>query len=292
MREVTIAVIPAAGFGTRFLPATKAVPKEMLPIVNRPAIQVIAEEAQASGITDFVLITGRNKGEIVDHFDRMPELESVLASKGKEELLKKTTEPVQLMNVSSVRQHVAKGLGHAVLRSKSLVGDRPFAVMLPDDLVQSDDPYLKLLLDAFNRTGKAVLGLMEVSEAEVSSYGIVDATQREDGSYDIRAMVEKPDPKDAPSRLAIVGRYVLPPRVFELLEKTTPGAGGEIQLTDALQQLAAEEGMIGIPLNGLRHDTGNVVGYIAANVAYGLCQEGVGPALRKRLKKLLQEDDD
>jgi UTP--glucose-1-phosphate uridylyltransferase len=289
MSQVTIAVIPAAGFGTRFLPATKAIPKEMMPIVNRPAIQVIAEEAQASGITDFLLITGRNKGEIVDHFDRMPELEAVLSSKGKQALLDKTTEPVQLMNVSSVRQHVAKGLGHAVLRSRSLVGDRPFAVMLPDDLVQSDQPYLKLLLDAFHETGKGVLGLMEVPESEVSSYGIVEASVRPDGSYNISGMVEKPQPEDAPSRLAIVGRYVLPPRIFDMLEQTQEGQGGEIQLTDALQKLAAEEGMIGIPLNGVRHDTGNVVGYITANVAYGLAQEGIGDALRARLHHLLDE---
>lgn len=286
-QELNVAVVPAAGFGTRFLPATKAIPKEMFPIVNRPAIQVIAEEAHASGIENLLLIMGRNKGEIVDHFDHAPELEAVLERDQKEKLLEAVRAPVKLMEVSTVRQHHALGLGHAVLCAKNLVGDRPFAVMLPDDLVKSERPFLKSLLDAHRATGKAVVGLMEVEANAVASYGIVTANKRADGNYDISDMVEKPSVEDAPSRLAIVGRYVLPGRIFALLEDTKPGAGGEIQLTDALRHLATTEGIIGVPIHGERHDTGTVVGYIAANVAYGLDDPEHGPALRATLSDLL-----
>ena len=282
-QELNVAVVPAAGFGTRFLPATKAIPKEMFPVVTRPAIQVIAEEAQASGIENFVLIMGRNKGEIVDHFDYAPELEAVLERDNKKKFLDAVREPVGLMEVSTVRQHQAMGLGHAVLCSKGLVGDRPFAVMLPDDLVKSDEPYLKSLIDAYNETGKAVVGLMDVPAEAVSSYGIVSAVERADGNFDISDMVEKPAVEDAPSSLAIVGRYVLPARIFDILEATGEGTGGEIQLTDALQHLAKTEGMIGVPIKGERHDTGTVVGYITANIAYGLDDPEHGEALRQAL---------
>ncbi|MBR57444.1 MAG: UTP--glucose-1-phosphate uridylyltransferase [Myxococcales bacterium] len=291
MCTVRLAVIPAAGLGTRFLPATKSIPKEMFPIVKRPAIQVIAEEAQGSGITDFVMVTGRTKGAILDHFDRAPELEAVLERDGKVDVLSAVIEPTHLMNMTSTRQHQALGLGHAVLAARPIVGDRPFAVMLPDDLVQGEQPYLRALIDAHEATGKGVVGIMEVRPDEVSSYGIVQATERADGNYDISDMVEKPDPADAPSRLAIVGRYVLPSRVFELLEQTTPGKGGEIQLTDALCALAKEEGMIGVPLSGVRHDTGNVEGYITANVAYALNDPSVGPGLKQRLQQMLGDED-
>ena len=291
MRTVRLAVIPAAGLGTRFLPATKSIPKEMFPIVKRPAIQVIAEEAHKSGITDFVMVTGRIKGAILDHFDRAPELEAVLERDGKVDVLSAVIEPTNLMNMVSTRQHQALGLGHAVLVARPIVGDRPFAVMLPDDLIQSEQPYLRALIDAHEATGKGVVGIMEVSQEDVSSYGIVQATQRADGNYDISDMVEKPDPADAPSRLAIVGRYVLPARVFELLAQTSPGKGGEIQLTDALRTLAREEGMVGVPLAGIRYDTGNVEGYIMANVAHALDDPEVGPGLKRRLQRMLADDD-
>ena len=286
---VNVAVVPAAGFGTRFLPATKAIPKEMFPVVNRPAIQVIAEEARASGIDNLVLIMGRNKGEIVDHFDHAPELEAVLERDQKDALLSAVRAPAELMEVSTTRQHHALGLGHAVLCAKDLVGDRPFAVMLPDDLVKSEKPFLQSLMEAHKATGKAVVGLMEVSPEAVSSYGIVDATIRPDGNYDICDMVEKPAAEDAPSRMAIVGRYILPSRIFGLLEQTKPGAGGEIQLTDALRSLATTEGIIGVPIHGERHDTGTVVGYITANVAYGLDDPAFGSALRESLLELLND---
>jgi len=287
--SVTVAVIPAAGFGTRFLPATKSIPKEMLPIVKRPAIQVIAEEAHASGITDFVVVTGRNKGEIVDHFDRAPELEAALEKSGKDELLRSVVEPVHLMDVSCIRQHKPRGLGHAVLRARALVGDKSFVVLLPDDLIQADEPFLKTLIEVHERTGKAALALMEVPESAVSSYGIVDGHYLEDGTFNIVDMVEKPSPEDAPSRLAVVGRYVLPGKIFNILENTTPGSGSEIQLTDALKVLAREDGIIGVPLEGTRHDTGNVLGYIMANIAYGLETEGLGDELREAMEKVLKE---
>ena len=287
--SVTVAVVPAAGFGTRFLPATKSIPKEMLPIVNRPAIQVIAEEAHASGITNFVVVTGRNKEEIVDHFDRVPELEAALEKSGKTAMLDSVVEPVHLMDVSCIRQHRANGLGHAVLRSRSLVGDKPFVVMLPDDLIQAEEPFLKTLIAAHQRTGKAALALMEVPDEAVSSYGIVDGHFAEDGTFNIVDMVEKPAVEDAPSRFAVVGRYVLPSKVFDILEDTEPGAGGEIQLTDALRVLAREDGIVGVPLQGLRHDTGNVLGYILANISYAMEQDELGDELRSRISALLAD---
>jgi UTP--glucose-1-phosphate uridylyltransferase len=284
---VEVAVVPAAGFGTRFLPATKAIPKEMLPIVSRPALQVIAEEAAGSGIRDLVVITGRHKANIVDHFDRHPELERVLEESGKDDLLRQVLETSRLVNLMTTRQQEALGLGHAVLKARSVVGERPFAVILPDDLILSETPFLRHLLDAFERTGKGAVALMEVPEEHVSRYGIVRAKSLDDGTWEISDMVEKPSPKEAPSNLAIVGRYVLPNVVFDYIEETPPGRLGEIQLTDALRRLARTEGMIGVPLTGQRHDTGNVVGFIAANVAYGLKDPQRGPALREALKRIL-----
>jgi len=283
---VNVAVVPAAGFGTRFLPATKAIPKEMLPIVDRPALQVIAEEAAGSGIRDLVVVTGRHKVNMVDHFDRHPELERVLEESGKDTLLRRIFEPTRLLNIMTTRQQEALGLGHAVLKARPLVGERPFAVILPDDLVQSDTPYLRDLVDAFEETGKGAVALMEVPEDQVSSYGVVRAKSLPDGTWEISDMVEKPPPSEAPSNLAIVGRYVLPNKLFHFIEETPPGRLGEIQLTDALRRLARTEGMIGVPLTGPRHDTGNVVGYIAANVAYALEDPELGPALRARLEEI------
>lgn len=284
---VEVAVVPAAGFGTRFLPATKAVAKEMFPIVQRPAIQVIAEEAAASGVNELVVITGRNKVDIVDHFDRHPELEAVLARDGKDAALSSIMAPVELLSVTTTRQREALGLGHAVLRARALVGDRPFAVMLPDDLVRGPDPCLAGLLDAHRRTGKAAVALMEVPDAMVPTKGIVAAARRDDGAWDISDMVEKPTLQDAPSNLAIIGRYVLPPKIFDLLERTTPGALGEIQLTDALRALARTDGIVGVPLPGVFHDTGNPVGFIVANVAYALDDPALEAPLRRALEKLL-----
>ncbi|MCX6501634.1 MAG: UTP--glucose-1-phosphate uridylyltransferase GalU [Microbacterium sp.] len=281
------AVIPAAGLGTRFLPATKAMPKEMLPVVDKPAIQYVVEEAAKAGIQDVLIILGRNKNNIANHFDAMPELEQKLREKGDTDKLAKVEQASDLADVHMVRQGEPKGLGHAVLRAKAHVGDHPFAVLLGDDLIDERDPLLPQMLAEYDKRGAAVIALMEVDPEHIHLYGVaaVEATDT-DGVVKVTGLVEKPSKEDAPSNLAIIGRYVLGPDVFEVLEHTEPGKGGEIQLTDALQELAAdpEKGVYGVVFRGRRYDTGDKLDYIKAIVQLASDRDDLGPDLRPWLK--------
>ena len=269
--NITKAVIPAAGLGTRLLPATKACPKEMLPIVDKPTIQYIVEEAIASGITDILIVTSNNKRAIEDHFDRSLQLEMNLREHGKSELLKMVKD-ISSINIHYIRQKEPKGLGHAILCAKAFVGDEPFAVLLGDDVVYNDEnPCLKQLIDVYNATGSSVLGCQTVPQEKVSSYGIVasEATDKE-RIFKVNNMVEKPAVAEAPSRLAVLGRYVITPEIFEILEHTAPGRGGEIQLTDALKVLAKEQSVYAYDFIGRRYDVGDKEGYLEATVEYAL----------------------
>ena len=273
IKSVTKAVIPAAGLGTRFLPATKATPKEMLPVVDRPAIQYVVEEAIRAGLNDVLMITGRNKRALEDHFDRVPVLEQQLAEQGKDALLASVVETNELGgDLHYVRQGDPKGLGHAVLRAKRHVGDEAFAVLLGDDLIDEKEDLLARMVEVQERTGGSVVALMEVPREAISAYGAaaIEAVEGEDGFVKITGLVEKPAADEAPSNYAVIGRYVLSPKVFEVLENTAPGRGGEIQLTDALQTLAQGEGegegVYGVVFSGRRFDTGDKLSYLKANV--------------------------
>lgn len=268
MKRIRKAVIPAAGMGTRFLPATKAIPKEMLPIVNKPSIQLIVEEAAAAGIEQVVIVTGRGKTEIVDHFDAHPALEDVLRRAGKEALRQEVMRPAQLVKLSTVRQQRPLGLGHAILCARELIGDEPFVVFLPDDLVDAPVPCARQLMDVHERTGKSVLALMNVSRSETAAYGIAagETDADEPRLLHIRTLVEKPIAEEAPSTLAVVGRYVLTPDIFDYLARTHPGRGDEIQLTDALAAMMADRGLHGWLFDGERFDAGDVGGYLLANL--------------------------
>ncbi|HKP06524.1 MAG TPA: UTP--glucose-1-phosphate uridylyltransferase GalU [Microbacterium sp.] len=282
------AVIPAAGLGTRFLPATKAMPKEMLPVVDKPAIQYVVEEATQAGIDDVLIIIGRNKNNLSNHFDSVPELESNLAKKGDHEKLQKVQRSSDLADIHFVRQGEPRGLGHAVLRAKAHVGDHPFAVLLGDDLIDERDPLLTTMLQQYERTGAAIVALLEVPEDSIHLYGAAAVQTTEvDGVVKVTGLVEKPAKEDAPSNYAVIGRYVLSPDVFEILERTEPGKGGEIQLTDALQELAAAPdgpGVYGVVFRGRRYDTGDRVDYIKAIVQLAADREDLGPALRPWFK--------
>ena len=283
------AVIPAAGLGTRFLPATKAMPKEMLPVVDKPAIQYVVEEAANAGIDDILVIIGRNKNAISNHFDSVPELEVKLKDKGDHERLQRVLESSDLADIHFVRQGEPKGLGHAVLRARAHVGDHPFAVMLGDDLIDERDALLTTMLAEHERTGAAIIALMEVDPDHINLYGAgaVEKTDVED-LVRVTGLVEKPKPEDAPSNLAVIGRYVLAPSVFEILERTQPGKGGEIQLTDALQELAADPngpGVYGVVFRGRRYDTGDRVDYIKAIVQLAADRDDLGPELRPWFKE-------
>lgn len=291
---MTKAVIPAAGYGTRFLPATKAVPKEMLPIVDRPTIEYVVRECVRAGLDDVLLISSTGKDALEDHFDRALELEAALQSKGKQDLLDEVVELASLANVHSVRQGEQLGLGHAVAQARNHVGDDSFAVLLGDDIIDPDDDLLERMLAAHAETGLAVVALMEVAGADVDKYGIaVPAGGGDDGSRGIRleAMVEKPDPADAPSNLAIIGRYVLPADIFDVLDATERGAGGEIQLTDALATLAADEPIVGIVLEGVRHDAGDKLGFLKATLDFALRDDDLGPPLAAHLQELVATID-
>jgi UTP--glucose-1-phosphate uridylyltransferase len=282
------AVIPAAGLGTRFLPATKAMPKEMLPVVDKPAIQYVVEEAAQAGIDDILVIIGRNKNAISNHFDSVPELEAKLAEKGDTGRLARVLQSSDLADIHFVRQGEPKGLGHAVLRARTHVGDSSFAVLLGDDLIDERDPLLVDMIAAHERTGAAVIALMEVDPASIHLYGAaaVEPTDT-DGVVRVTDLVEKPAAEDAPSNLAVIGRYVLPASVFGILENTPPGKGGEIQLTDALQVLATERGgpgVVGVIFGGRRYDTGDRVDYIKAIVQLATDRDDLGPELRPWLK--------
>ena len=285
MKKVRKAVIPAAGFGTRFLPATKAMAKEMLPIVDKPTIQFIVEEAIASGIEDILIVTGKSKRPIEDHFDSNIELEANLREKGKNELLELVQETTGL-RIHFVRQSYPLGLGHAVLQAKAFVGDEPFVVMLGDDLMEDEVPLTKQLMDAYERTHASNIAVMEVPHEETSKYGIIDPDQElEPGLFNVRRFVEKPKPEDAPSTLAIIGRYLLTPEIFEILENQNPGAGGEIQLTDAIDTLNQTQRVFAKRFDGKRFDVGDKFGFLTTSISYGLTH----PEIKDKLKNYLVE---
>lgn len=268
MTTIRKAIVPAAGMGTRFLPATKSIPKEMLPIVNKPSIQLIMEEAAASGIEQVIIVTGKGKTEIVDHFDAHPNLEEMLQRAGKDSLLQEILKPTQLVKISSVRQQRPLGLGHAILCAQHLIGNEPFVVFLPDDLIDAERPAARQLMDVYQRTGQSVVALMDVPREETSQYGIASG-QPVAGfprQLAINTLIEKPPAAEAPSTMAVVGRYVLQPTIFDYLQRTRPGRGEEIQLTDALAAMAAEEGLAGWLFEGERYDAGDVAGYLLANL--------------------------
>lgn len=287
MKPVKKAVIPVAGLGTRFLPATKAVPKELLPIVDIPAIQVVIEEVVASGIEEVILITGRGKDAILDHFDYSYELEDTLQRRGKLELLERLRGISEMVRAIAVPQKLPLGLGHAVLCAKSIIGDEPFIVVLPDDIIDASPTATQQLIDTHRQYGAGVVAVQEVPYADTNMYGIISGDKMGERSYRINALVEKPPVDEAPSNLAVIGRYLLPPSIFSYLEQTTPGHGGEIQLTDALQKLAANEGLVGYQFQGRRHDIGDKLGFLKANVEYALQRDDLGPAFREYLKDLL-----
>jgi len=288
MAKIRKAVFPVAGLGTRFLPATKASPKEMLPVVDKPLIQYAAEEAEAGGATELVFITGRHKRSIEDHFDKAYELESELESAGKHKLLEivQTILPARV-NCIYLRQPEALGLGHAVLCAKPVVGNEPFSILLADDLIRNDDKgVVEQMAEVHERTGASVLSVQEVPPGETNKYGIVKTEEMPDGSLRVVSIVEKPAPEVAPSNLAVVGRYLLTPKIFEMLEQTTPGAGGEIQLTDAIADLLKEETVIAYPFKGKRYDCGSKEGYLEATVEYALSHAELGESFRAYLKSL------
>jgi len=285
------AVFPAAGLGTRFLPATKAQPKEMLPIVDKPIIQYGVEEAIQSGIQNIIIVTGRGKTAIEDHFDVSFELEYLLESRGKKELLKIVHNISDMINVSYVRQREALGLGHAVLRAMELVGEEPFAVVLADDVIEAATPCLRQLLDIYNFFGTPVLAVMEVPRENISAYGCIDAEPVShngciDRLFRIHDLVEKPKSEEAPSNLAIIGRYVLTPEIFGSLEAIDPGSGGEIQLTDALRHLLRSRPIYAYRFEGTRYDAGDKLGFLKATVEYALRREDLGASFREYLKGL------
>jgi UTP--glucose-1-phosphate uridylyltransferase len=287
-KKVRKAVFPAAGMGTRFLPATKAQPKEMLPLVDKPIIQYGVEEALASGCDQIIIVTGRGKSAIEDHFDMSYELEKMLEQRGKTELLALVQNVSKMVDVAYVRQKEAKGLGHAVLMAKELVGDEPFAVILPDDIVDAEIPCLKQMLEIYNETGASVLATEVIEGPAISAYGVLDASpvSGRDDIFEVRNLVEKPKLKDAPSKLAIIGRYVLTPRIFELLQSTRPGTGGELQLTDGMKELLKHEKIYGYTFKGKRHDAGDKLGMLKATVEFALKREDLGPDFRAYLKNL------
>jgi UTP--glucose-1-phosphate uridylyltransferase len=286
--KVRKAVFPAAGLGTRFLPATKALPKEMLALVDKPLIQYGVEEAIAAGCEQIIIVTGRNKAEIEDHFDISFELEQLLEKRGKTELLAMTRQISHMARIAYVRQKEAMGLGHAVLMARDLVGDEPFAVILPDDIIEAKVPCLQQMIEVFEQTQSSILATQVVDDQAVSSYGVLDCEPVEGSKrlFDVKGLVEKPKPQDAPSRNAIIGRYILTPRIFDVLEKTPLGAGGELQLTDGLRGLLHHEKVYGYSFEGTRFDAGDKLGMLKATVEFGLNHNELGPSFREFLKTL------
>jgi UTP--glucose-1-phosphate uridylyltransferase len=288
--KVRKAVFPAAGLGTRFLPATKAQPKEMLPIVDKPIIQYGVEEALAAGCDQIIIITGRGKVAIEDHFDVSYELERILGDRGKTDLLKIVRQISDMIHVAYVRQKEALGLGHAVLMAKELIGNEPFAVILADDVIDAPKPCLRQMVEVFEETQASVIASQVVEGPAISAYGVLDIKQA-DGRFDgrlseIKHMVEKPKMEEAPSKQAIIGRYILTPAIFDVLEKTTPGAGGELQLTDAMRNLLQQERMWAYVYEGKRYDTGDKLGFLKATVEFALQREDLGGPFREYLKNL------
>jgi len=288
--KITKAVIPAAGLGTRFLPATKAVPKEMLPIVDTPTLQYIIEEAAASGIEDILIITGRGKRAIEDHFDKSYELENELKRAGKTDFIEQIEPISSLANIHYVRQKEALGLGHAIYCAKSFVGNSPFAVLLGDDIVHSETPCLKQMIDVYDKYSCSVLGVQTVDTSDVSKYGIIKPESVSERIYKVLDMVEKPKVEDAPSNIAVLGRYIINPEIFECLENVKPGAGGEIQLTDALSMLAAKQDIYAYDFVGQRYDVGNKMGFLKATVEQALRRDDLKEEFLEYLKTIVGEN--
>ena len=289
MRQtVKKAIIPAAGLGTRFLPATKAQAKEMLPIVDKPTLQYIIEEAIESGIEEILIVTGRNKKSIEDHFDRSVELELELEQKGKTAMLEMVQDISNMVNIHYIRQKEPKGLGHAIHCAKSFIGNEPFAVLLGDDIVDASTPCLKQMIDAYDEYKTTVLGVQEVARENVDKYGILDVKHIEDRVYKVKDMVEKPSIEEAPSNIAILGRYIITPEIFNILENQAPGKGGEIQLTDALQTLATKEAIYAYNFEGRRYDVGDKLGFLEATVDFALKR----PELRDDFIEFLKTKSD
>lgn len=286
-KKIKKAVIPAAGLGTRFLPVTKAQPKEMLPIVDKPTIQYIIEEAVASGIEEILIITGRNKNCIEDHFDKSVELELELEKSGKQEMLKLVREISDMVDIHYIRQKEPKGLGHAISCAKTFVGNEPFAVLLGDDLVYNNEkPCLKQLMDCYNEYNTSILGVQTVDAKDVDKYGIIKGIHIEGRVYKVRGLVEKPVVEEAPSNIAILGRYIITPQIFKILEETKPGRGGEIQLTDALSKLIDEEAIYAYEFEGTRYDVGDKLGFLKATVEYALRREDLRDEFKEYLNSL------
>ena len=290
---VSKAVLPVAGLGTRFLPATKAIPKEMIPVVDKPAIQYIVEECVRAGIEDVLFVTAAGKAAMEDHFDRRLDLEAALEAKDKDDELALVRELAELATIHSVRQGEALGLGHAILMGAGHVDeDESFAVLLGDDIVDPADPFLERMIDAHERTGRPVVALMEVPREQVHLYGVAEVAPGDaEGEFAISGLVEKPPAEEAPSNLIIVGRYVLPGSIFEVLRQTPPGRGGEIQVTDALQAMAAEEPIVGVRLDAPRHDTGDKLGFLKATVELAAQRDDLGPEFLGWLREWLEERD-
>lgn len=284
MDKIKKAIIPAAGLGTRFLPATKAQPKEMLPIVDKPTLQYIIEEAITSGIEEILIVTGRNKKSIEDHFDRSVELELELEKKGKEEALKMVKDISNMVNIHYIRQKEPKGLGHAIYCAKSFIGNEPFAVLLGDDIIDADVPCLKQMIDCYDRYHTNILGVQEVCMNNVNKYGIIDANYIDERLYKLKGMVEKPNIDEAPSNLAVLGRYILTPSIFDILKYQRPGKGDEIQLTDALEQLLKHEVIYAYNFEGKRYDAGDKLGFLEANIDFAL----KNPELKDEFLKILR----
>jgi UTP--glucose-1-phosphate uridylyltransferase len=285
-QKIRKAVFPAAGLGTRFLPATKASPKEMLPLVDKPLIQYVVEEAVASGIESIIIVTGRDKSAIEDHFDISFELEQLLQQRGKAESVKEVRAISDMARVSYVRQREALGLGHAVLQARDWICDEPFAVMLSDDIIDAEVPGLKQLIDVYEKYEAPVIGTMQVEGAAISRFGVLDVDEIEDGVYRVKDMVEKPDFAQAPSDLAIIGRYILTPDIFAEIERTEPGAIGEIQITDAMRSLLKKRPFYAVRFKGTRHDAGDKLGFLIATVEFALKRDDLGPEFKEYLRSL------
>lgn len=291
-RKVRKAVIPAAGLGTRFLPATKAQPKEMLPIVDKPTLQYIIEEAVASGIEEILIITGRNKKSIEDHFDKSVELELELENKGKKELLEIVQNISNMINIHYIRQKEPRGLGDAIYCARHFIGDEPFAVMLGDDIVDNKVPCLKQLMDAYDEYRTTILGVQKVAKEDTNKYGIIDAKFIEDRVYKVKDLVEKPDSDKAPSNIAILGRYIITPEIFDILSDLPPGKGDEIQLTDALKELSKKEAMYAYDFEGRRYDVGDKLGFLEATVDFALKRDELKDGFLDYLKYVCKKHDE
>ncbi|MEK4325932.1 UTP--glucose-1-phosphate uridylyltransferase GalU [Paenibacillus sp. FSL R7-0312] len=289
--KIRKAIIPAAGLGTRFLPATKAMPKEMLPIVDKPTIQYIVEEAVASGIEDIIIVTGKGKRAIEDHFDNSFELEFNLAEKQKWELLESVRKSSEMADIHYIRQKEPRGLGHAIWCARKFIGNEPFAVLLGDDIVESNKPCLKQMIDVYDQYKSSIVGVQQVPWEEVSRYGLVDGTELAERVYKANRLVEKPKREDAPSNLAILGRYILTPRIFDMLGEQQVGVGGEIQLTDAISRLSEVERIIAYDFEGKRHDVGEKMGFIQTSIHYALQHEELKEGLLQYLKEVIENEE-